>query len=119
MNTSQRTEAIAMAAEPFRALLGPTTAEDLLAWLHAELGSSEALDLWVTCGKAKTKAIAPETILHVVSSNTPHAALQSLIGGLLLGSRNLVKLPRGGIIEVDEFVSGLPEALRAKVEIAE
>ncbi|MFM8656082.1 MAG: acyl-CoA reductase, partial [Chthoniobacterales bacterium] len=61
----------------------------------------------------------PGNILHVVSGNTPHAALQSLIGGLLLGSRNLVKLPRGGLIEVDEFVSGLPEALRAKVEMAE
>ncbi|MFM8458956.1 MAG: acyl-CoA reductase, partial [Chthoniobacterales bacterium] len=119
MNTSQRAQAIAKAAEPFCVLLGPTTMDDLLAWLHAELGSSEVLDLWVKYGKSKTKAIAPETILHVVSSNTPHAALQSLIGGLLLGSRNLVKLPRGGMIEVDEFVSGLPEALHAKVENAE
>ena len=119
MNTSERAHAIAKAAEPFRALLGPTTADDLLAWLHAELGSREALDLWVDYGKAKTKAITPETILHVVSSNTPHGALQSLIGGLLIGSRNLVKLPRGGLIEVDEFVFGLPDALRAKVETAE
>jgi len=119
MKTSQRAQAIAKAAKPFCVLLGPTTMDDLLAWLHAELGSSEALDLWVACGKAKTKAMAPETILHVVSGNTPHAALQSLIGGFLLGSRNLVKLPRGGLIEVDEFVSGLPDALRAKVESAE
>ncbi|MFM8810188.1 MAG: acyl-CoA reductase, partial [Chthoniobacterales bacterium] len=119
MNIFDRAKAITKAAEPFRALLGPTSADDLLSWLRAELGSSEALDRWVDYGKAKTKAIAPETILHVVSGNTPHAALQSLVGGLLLGSRNLVKLPRGGIIEVDEFVSGLSEALRAKVETAE
>jgi len=119
MNTPERAIAIAKAAEPFRALLGSTTADDLLAWLRAELGNSEALDRWVEHGEAKTKALAPQIILHVVSGNTPHAALQSLIGGLLLGSRNLVKLPRGGLIEVDEFVSGLPETLRAKIEIAE
>ncbi len=119
MNTSERAKAIAKAADPFRALLGSTTADDLLAWLRAELGSSEALDRWVDHGQAKTKAIAPAAILHVVSGNTPHAALQSLGGGLLLGSRNLVKLPRGGIIEVDEFVSGLPDTLRAKIEISE
>jgi len=119
MNTSERANAIAQAAEPFRALLGPTTADDLLLWLRAELGSSEALEQWVAHGKAKTKAIAPETVLHVVSDNTPHAALQSLIGGLLLGSRNLVKLPRGGLIEVDEFVSSLPDALRAQIEMSE
>ncbi len=119
MNTSDRAKTIAKAVDPFRALLGPTTDDDLLAWLRAELGSSEALDRWVDHGKAKTKAMAPETILHVVSGNTPHAALQSLVGGLLLGSHNLVKLPRGGITEVDEFVSCLPGALRAKIEMSE
>lgn len=119
MNTSERAHAIAKAAEPFRALLGPTGPDELLAWLRAELGSSEALDRWTNHGGAKAKAVAPETILHVVSGNTPHAALQSLIGGLLLGSRNTVKLPRGGMIEMDAFVSGLPGALRAQVETAE
>jgi hypothetical protein len=54
----------------------------------------------------------------VVSGNTPHAALQSLIGGLLLGSRNWLKLPRGGLVEVDEFLSRLPEPLRSTVETA-
>lgn len=116
MNTASRAQAIASAAEPFRALLGPTSAADLLAWLRAELGSAEVLDRWVPHGAARTKALAPHGILHVVSGNTPHAALQSLVGGLLLGSRNLVKLPRGGIIEVDEFLSRLPDPLRSMVE---
>jgi hypothetical protein len=119
MNTSGRASAVAEAAEPFRALLGPTAPEDLLAWVRSELGNADALDLWVDHGKSKTKALAPSTILNVVSGNTPHAALQSLIGGLLLGSRNLVKLPRGGIIEVDELLSGLPDAMRSTVETAE
>ena len=116
MNTVERAQAIAEAAEPFRALLGPTTAADLLAWIGAELGSAEALARWIVHGPAKTKAVAPRTILHVVSGNTPHAALQSLVGGLLLGSRNLVKLPQAGLIEADEFISRLPDALRAMVD---
>ncbi|MBU3664288.1 MAG: hypothetical protein FGM15_00210 [Chthoniobacterales bacterium] len=116
MNTRQRALSLAIAAEPFRALLGSTTADDLLAWVRAELGDVNALDAWVPHGDGKTKAVAPCTILHVVSGNTPHAALQSLVGGLLLGSRNLLKLPRGGLIEVDEFVSRLPDALGGQVE---
>ena len=119
MNTVERAEAIAEAAAPFTALLGPTRPADLLAWVEAELGNRGALDGWVPHGAGKSKATAPAAILHVVSGNTPHAALQSLVGGLLLGSRNLVKLPRGGLIEVDEFAGRLPEALRALVETSE
>ena len=119
MKTSERANAIAKAAAPFRALLGPTTPEDLLAWVKSELGSTEALDKWVDHGHGKTKALAPLIILHVVSGNTPHAALQSLVCGLLLGSHNLVKLPRGGLVEVDEFLSGLPDTLRATVGTTE
>lgn len=119
MTTKERALAIAKAAEPFRALLGPTTAEELLGWVAAELGDVAALDAWVAQGAAKTKALAPATILHVVSGNTPHAALQSLIGGLLLGSVNLVKLPTGGLDAVGEFVSRLPEELRELVETCE
>ena len=116
MKTAARAEAIAVAAEPFHPLLGPTSTDDLLAWIRAELGNEMALDAWVPHGTAQTKALAPESILHVVSGNTPHAALQSLAGGLLLGSRNLVKVPSTGLVELDEFVSRLPPGMRALVE---
>lgn len=116
MNTVERAQAVAEAAEPLYDLLGSTTAADLLAWVAAELGSAAALDRWIAHGPARTKALAPRTILHVVSGNTPHAALQSLVGGLLLGSRNLVKLPRTGLTEAEAFISRLPDALRAMVE---
>jgi len=119
VTSAQRAGTLAVAAGPFRALLGATGAEDLLAWLALELGHAGAIDEWVDYGKGRTKAFAPETILHVVSGNTPHAALQSIVGGLLLGSRNLVKLPRGGIAEIGDFVTRLPEELRAKVQTAE
>ena len=118
MNTAERAEAIAGAAEVFPALLGPTSARDLLAWVAAELGDACALDRWFDHGAARTKALAPDLILHVVSSNTPHAALQSLIGGLLLGSRNLVKLPGTGLGAVDQFLARLPAELRARVEVS-
>ena len=118
MNTAQRAQAIAAAAEPFRQLLGPTAADDLLGWLRAELGDAEAIERWIDHGRVKTKALPPAAILHIVGGNTPHAALQSLIGGLLLGSRNLVKLPQSGLMEVDEFLSRLPDALRSTVETA-
>lgn len=119
MNTEQRAQAIAEAAQPFHALLGPTSPDDLLAWVTGELGDAGALDGWVSRGVTKTKAVAPHVILHIVSGNTPHAALQSLVGGLLLGSRNLVKLPHTGLVEVDEFVSRLPEPLAAMVETSD
>ena len=102
MSTAHRAESIACAAESFHPLLGPTSARDLLAWVAAELGDASALDRWFTHGGARTKALAPSVILHVVSGNTPHAALQSLIGGLLLGSRNLVKLPGSGLDAFDD-----------------
>ena len=100
-------------------LLGPTSAADLLGWLEAELGHAQALDHWVAHGSSQSKALAPTTIAHVVSGNTPHAALQSLIGGLLLGSRNLVKLPRGGLLEIEEFIARLPSEMQTSVETAE
>lgn len=66
MNTAERAEAIAGAAEVFPALLGPTSARDLLAWVAAELGDACALDRWFDHGTARTKALAPGLILHVV-----------------------------------------------------
>lgn len=119
MTTKERSQAIAHAAAPFSTLLGPTSPGDLLGWLQAELGSAEALDRWVVHGQAKSRVIPPQVILHIVSGNTPHAALQSLVGGLLLGSHNLVKLPRGGIIEADEFISRLPGTMRTMIEVSE
>jgi hypothetical protein len=119
VNTARRAQSLAEAAGPFEDFLGPTTEGDLLAWLRAELGDEAALDAWVAHGANRTRAIAPGVILHVVSGNTPHAALQSLVAGLLLGSRNLVKLPRGGLPAVDQFLQGLPAELRVLVKVAE
>lgn len=39
----------------------------------------------------------PETIVHIVSGNTPHAACQTLLNGILLGARNRLKLPANAL----------------------
>ncbi len=119
MTTKERAEGIATAAGAVADLLGAVTADGLLEVVRLELGAAEILDGFAAYGAHRAKAVAPEVILHVVSGNTPHGALQSLIRGLLLGARNRVKLPTGGLKEVAVFVDGLPEELRGLVEMTE
>lgn len=115
MTTRDRAQDLAAVAAHF-SLLGRTTAEDLLAWVKAELGHEQALDDFVPWGGHHARALAPGVILHIVSGNTPHAALQSLVAGLLLGSRNLVKIPSAGLPEVEEFARHLSPELADLVE---
>jgi hypothetical protein len=115
--TAARAAALAEAASRFP-LLGEIRAADLLTTVALELGHPEILDGFRSYGRHFARALAPETILHIVSGNTPHAALQSLVRGLLLGSRNRVKLPSAGLPEAEEFVRVLPQALAARVEFA-
>ena len=88
MNTPDRIAAICHAARGF-AFLGQTTTADLTDLLTGELGDARALDGFVRLGGALVKSVAPATILHIVSRNTPAAALQSVIRGLLLDAHNL------------------------------
>ena len=100
-------------------LLGPVTADGLLAVIQAELGDAERLDGFRPYGDSGlARAVAPASILHIISGNTPHAGLQSLLRGLLLGSHNRCKIPGDGLPEITRFVSLLPPALAANVEIA-
>lgn len=115
--TAERATALAEAASRFP-LLGEVRATDLLACVALELGHAEILDGFRPYAGHLAQALAPETILHIVSGNTPHAALQSLIRGLLLGSHNRVKLPSAGLPEVEAFVRALPPALATRVELA-
>ncbi len=119
MMVRERAAGIAEAASGFTELLGEVRVQDLIELLRLELGHEEALDEFAEYGSHRSRAIAPENIVHVVSGNTPHGALQSLIRGLLVGSRNHVKLPTGGLAEVTAFVAALPEGLRELVELSE
>lgn len=97
--------------------LGHMTQHDLLALVHAELGNAEALDDFQPYGAHYAKAVGPETILHIISGNTPAAGLQSVIRGLLLGAHNLCKIPSSGLPELYELRHALPPSLAARVEI--
>lgn len=89
---------------------------DLTGYIAAELGHAHALDAFFENGDVLTRAVAPSNILHIVSGNTPEAGKQSLVRGLLLGSRNFVKIPSGGLPEFQSFVSLLPDGLKSLVE---
>jgi hypothetical protein len=117
MNTRERAIHLAAAAGRFP-FLGAVTAADLLTLVRAELGHAEALDDFQPYGAHLAQAMPPACILHVISSNTPAAGLQSLIRGLLLGSHNFCKVPGTGLPEIAEFRTALPATLAARVEIA-
>ncbi|MEK0447812.1 MAG: hypothetical protein RL088_80 [Verrucomicrobiota bacterium] len=112
---SDRIDAIASAAAKFP-FLGDFSAQTLRDWLASEFGHIDALDRFVLRPGGNFRAVAPRTILHVLSGNTPAAALQTVIRGLLLGSHNLCKLPSSGLPEVDAFIAALPPEMRALVE---
>ena len=113
MNTAERAAALARAAEGFP-LLGKVVAEDFVDVVRMELGHAEILDGFRPYAGHFSRAIPKDPILHVISGNTPHAGLQSLIRGLLLGAMNFVKLPTSGLREVEEFVGILPPSLKER-----
>lgn len=117
MTTAERARALAEAVTHFP-LLGTMTAEDLLEVVRLELGHAEILDGFRPYAGHFSRVEPVGTILHVVSGNTPHAALQSLLRGLLLGAKNLVKIPSEGLPEVEQFLGFLPSALREKVTVS-
>ncbi len=116
MTTADRAQALASAAAHFP-LLGEITAEGLLETVRLELGHAEILDGFRPYGAHFSKAFPRGPLLHVLSGNTPHAGLQSLIRGLLLGAKNRMKLPSAGLPEIGRFVQLLPEALRDLAEL--
>ena len=115
MNTADRAEALAAAALHFPEL-SPPTARELIECVGLELGHAEILDGFQMYGGHLSQAIAPGTILHIVSGNTPHAAFQTILRGLLLGSHYLVKFPSGGIAQIEGFRDFLPAALASRLE---
>jgi hypothetical protein len=117
-STASRARSLAKAASVFP-FLGRITARALLALVASELGHAAVLDRFVAQGRRHVRALAPPRLLHVLSGNTPAAALQSLMRGLLLGSDNFCKLPGGGIPEVKAFVARLPRALADRVLLSD
>ncbi len=117
-DTAARAAALAKAASAFP-FLGKITARALTNLVASELGHAQALDQFVPQGRRLVRAFAPRRILHVLSGNTPAAALQTILRGLLLGSENFCKLPAGGIREVQQFHARLSKALAERLHVSE
>ena len=83
MNTAERATVLAGAAE-FIPLLGTITADELIDLVRLELGHAEILDGFRPYAGGFSSAVPNDPLLHVISGNTPHGGLQTLIRGLLL-----------------------------------
>lgn len=114
MNPRERCEALAYACAAFP-WLGISRPEQLLELVRQELGSEEALEGGIRRGNLLSRAVPPAQTLHIVSGNTPHAALQSLTRGLLLGGLHRVKVSAGIQEEIRVFLARLPKQLTADV----
>ena len=122
ISTAETAAHLAAAAAPFGDLLGVIRPADLLGLVGAELGHAAILDGFQPHGSdgQLARATGRSPLLHVISGNTPHAGLQSLLRGLLVGAHNFCKLPSGGLLpELAAFRAGLPPHLAARVELAE
>jgi hypothetical protein len=114
MELKDRIAAVACAAAGFPSL-GDLTSENIYRWIELELGQF-LKDLGPQpYGEQHCLTFPLSPILHIVSGNTPQAALQSLIRGVIVGATNWIKLPKEGLAEVDNFVRGLPKAIRPEL----
>lgn len=118
MQTREIATHLAEAASHFP-WLGPVTVDGLMEIIRAELGHEDAFDRFLPYGDHRARALGPCMILHIISGNTPHAGIQSLIRGLLLGAFNWCKIPSAGLPEVAAFREYLPFELARRVIIAE
>jgi hypothetical protein len=111
MQLLERVQAIAESAQRFP-WLGENTPQRLSSWVTRELGVEFATSSWAPYGGRFRRMIPCTPILHVVAGETPHAALQSLMRGILVGAENWIKLPSDDLVEVRSFVQSLPKELQ-------
>jgi len=115
MKLDDRIAALVAAAAEFH-WLGDLTPESLSRWIELELGQMLNDRGPQAYGNQHCLAVPLTPILHVVSGNTPHAALQSIIRGVIVGATNWIKLPQQGLPEVDLFVRALPKQIRPELD---
>jgi hypothetical protein len=95
---------------------------ELVRLLRQELGHVDALDRWITRDGIEVRARAPRMIYHVCAGNLAVSAITSLVHGLLLGSKNVIKLPGArddstARREILAFIARLPAPLWRLVQI--
>jgi Acyl-CoA reductase (LuxC) len=112
---SARIEAVAKASAPINWLSGVTTSA-LWKWITLELGPDWAPNQTLVYGDHRLRTFPCSPIYHIVSGNTPHAAIQTLTRGILVGAMNRLKLPALGLPDLEIFINGLPERLRPETD---
>jgi hypothetical protein len=115
MKLNDRIAAIVAAAAEFP-WLGDVTPESVSRWTELELGQLLSGRGPQAYGSQHCLAVPLNPILHVVSGNTPHAAMQSIVRGVIVGATNWIKLPQKGLPEVDLFVRALPKQIRPELD---
>ncbi len=85
MTTAERLDLIAASAPFFEPFTGPFDRAHLQQTWDRELS-------------APTVRL-PKSLVHIISGNTPHAAYQSLLNGLILGAHNRLKLPSNALLD--------------------
>ncbi len=95
---------VTTAFSPCSEWVGSFTENDLNTFIIRDLGESG-------------RAIPLSPLLHIVSGNTPHAAFQSVLRGLLVGAHNRVKLPRASLPEFEDWYATLPLELKKSIEL--
>jgi hypothetical protein len=114
MNLDDRIAAVVAAAAKVSGL-GDLTSQSISHWIALELDQFLDGGGPQTYGNQHCLALPLSPILHIVSGNTPQAALQSLIRGVLVGAANWIKLPKRGLPEVDDFAHALPKEIRPEL----
>ena len=94
MNSSDRIDLLLSVAGEFEPFTGKFTRKDLKTPFSRE-----------AC--APTIRL-PKSIVHIISGNTPHAAYQTLLNGILLGAHNRLKLPSQVLLDF-QFPPGIEE----------
>jgi hypothetical protein len=94
---------------------------ELLRLVREQLGHVDALDRWIAREGKRVRARAPRSIYHICAGNLAVSAQTSLVHGLTLGARNIVKLPgdrddASTRQDIPHFIRDLPAPLRRLVE---
>ncbi len=92
--------------------LDAVTEEAVWDWLALELGPGWSPENSVSYGSSQLRSTPCSPIYHIVSGNTPHAAIQTLTRGILVGAINRLKTPSSELPELEDFIEGLAEVDR-------
>lgn len=94
-------ELLAEHQDLFAPWTGPFDLTDLQTWQNEQLFAPSHLE---------KRPLIPQTQVHILSGNTPHAAYQSLLAGLVSRAKEVrLKLPSRGL---GDFENTLPTALK-------